>query len=59
VVSARRGATSWPACYGGFTAGDAHGLAMVFLQQSAMVAVATLALLALVPWLKRLMGGVR
>jgi len=44
---------------GGFTAGDAHGLAMFFLQQTAMVAVATIALLALVPWLKRLMGGVR
>jgi POT family proton-dependent oligopeptide transporter len=43
----------------GFTATDAHGLAMFFLQQAAMVGVATLALIVLVPWLKRLMAGVR
>ena len=43
----------------GFTAGDASELAMFFLQQAVMVGVATLLLLALVPWVKRLMGGVR
>jgi POT family proton-dependent oligopeptide transporter len=43
----------------GFTATDASGLALFFLQQAAMVGVATLLLLALVPWVKRLMGGVR
>jgi POT family proton-dependent oligopeptide transporter len=43
----------------GFTAGDAQGLAAFFLQQAALVGVATIALLALVPWVKRLMGGVR
>ena len=32
---------------------------MFFLQQAAMVGVAALALLVLVPWIKRLMGGVR
>jgi POT family proton-dependent oligopeptide transporter len=42
-----------------FTAGDAQGLAAVFLQQAALVGVATIALLALVPWVKGLMGGVR
>ncbi len=42
----------------GFTATDASGLAVFFLQQAAMVGVATLLLLALVPWVKRLMGGV-
>ena len=44
---------------GGFTATDASGLAVFFLQQAALVGVATLLLLALVPWVKRLMGGVR
>jgi proton-dependent oligopeptide transporter, POT family len=43
----------------GFTAGNASALAMFFLQQAAMVGVATLLLLAVVPWVKRLMGGVR
>ncbi len=42
----------------GFTATDASGLAVFFLQQAALVGVATLVLLALVPWVKRLMGGV-
>ncbi len=43
---------------GGFTADDATGLAYFFLQQAAFVGVATLLLLALVPWVKRLMGSV-
>jgi len=43
----------------GFTADDAHALSAFFLQQAALVGVATLLLLALVPWVKRLMGGVR
>jgi POT family proton-dependent oligopeptide transporter len=42
----------------GFTATDASGLAVFFLQQAALVGIATLALLALVPWVKRLMSGV-
>jgi POT family proton-dependent oligopeptide transporter len=42
----------------GFTATDASGLAVFFLEQAALVGIATLALLALVPWVKRLMGGV-
>jgi POT family proton-dependent oligopeptide transporter len=42
----------------GYTATDPHALAMLFLQQAALVGVATLILLALVPWVKRLMGGV-
>jgi POT family proton-dependent oligopeptide transporter len=42
----------------GFTADDPHALAMSFLQQAAFVGLATLLLLALVPWLKRLMGGI-
>jgi len=44
---------------GGFTSTDAQGLAIFFLQQAAMVGVATLALVLLVPWIKQLMGGVR
>ena len=44
---------------GGFTATDAPGLATFFLQQAALVGVATLLLLVLVPWVKQLMGGVR
>jgi POT family proton-dependent oligopeptide transporter len=44
---------------GGFTATDASGLAYFFLQQAALVGVATLLLLVLVPWVKQLMGGVR
>ncbi len=43
----------------GYTADDPQGLASFFLQQAAAVGVATLVLLLLVPWLKRLMGGVR
>jgi POT family proton-dependent oligopeptide transporter len=43
----------------GFTATDASGLAYFFLQQVALVGVATLLLLVLVPWVKQLMGGVR
>jgi POT family proton-dependent oligopeptide transporter len=42
----------------GFTATDASGLAVFFLQQAALVGGATVLLLALVPWVKRLMGGV-
>ncbi len=42
-----------------FTATDASGLAVFFLQQAALVGVATLLLLALVPWVERLMGGIR
>ncbi len=43
----------------GFTSTNAVALAQFFLQQAAMVAVATLALVVLVPWLKRMMRGVR
>ncbi len=42
----------------GFTATDPSGLAVFFLQQAALVGVATVLLLAFVPWVKRLMGGV-
>lgn len=42
----------------GFTASNAEGLSTFFLQQAILVAVATLLLLALVPWVKKLMGGV-
>jgi POT family proton-dependent oligopeptide transporter len=44
---------------GGFTASNASGLATFFLQQAALVGIATVLLLALVPWVKSLMGGVR
>jgi POT family proton-dependent oligopeptide transporter len=44
---------------GGYDGTDPRGLAIFFLQQAAMLGVAALVLLALVPWLKRLMGGVR
>ena len=44
---------------GGYDGADPHGLAIFFLQQAVMLAVAALVLLALVPWIKRLMGGVR
>lgn len=44
---------------GGFTAADPAALTQFFLQQAAMVGVATLALFLLVPWIKQLMGGVR
>lgn len=43
----------------GFTAKDPSALAQFFLQQAAMVGLATLVLILLVPWLKRLMRGVR
>jgi POT family proton-dependent oligopeptide transporter len=43
----------------GFTSSDAQELATFFLQQAALVGVATILLLALVPWVQRLMGGVR
>jgi POT family proton-dependent oligopeptide transporter len=42
----------------GFTANDAENLANFFLQQTLLVAVAMLLLLALVPWVKKLMSGV-
>ena len=42
----------------GFTASDAENLANFFLQQTLLVAVAMLLLLALVPWVKKLMSGV-
>jgi len=43
----------------GFTSKDPQALAQFFLQQALLVAVAALAMAVLVPWLKRLMGGVR
>jgi proton-dependent oligopeptide transporter, POT family len=43
----------------GFTSKDPAALAQFFLHQAAMVGVATLALVLLVPWLKQLMRGVR
>lgn len=43
----------------GFQSTDASGLASFFLWQAGFVAVAALVLLALTPWVKRLMGGVR
>ncbi|MSU36362.1 MAG: MFS transporter [Pedosphaera sp.] len=42
-----------------FTATDGHSLAKFFLMQSLWVGAATLAMVACVPWLKRLMGGVK
>lgn len=42
-----------------FTSTDGHALAKFFLTQALWVGGATLALLACVPWLKRLMGGVK
>jgi POT family proton-dependent oligopeptide transporter len=42
-----------------FTAGDGAALATYFLWQAALVAVATLVLIALTPWVKRLMGGIK
>ncbi|KAB2940804.1 MAG: peptide MFS transporter [Hyphomicrobium sp.] len=44
---------------GGFTASDPGALSTFFLQQASMVGAATLALVALIPWLKHLMRGVR
>jgi POT family proton-dependent oligopeptide transporter len=43
----------------GFTPEAPGALVGFFLEQAVMVAVATLVLLALVPWVKRLMGGLR
>jgi POT family proton-dependent oligopeptide transporter len=42
-----------------FTATDGAALAGYFLWQSALVGAATLAMMALTPWVKRLMGSVR
>jgi POT family proton-dependent oligopeptide transporter len=42
-----------------FTSTDGNALAHFFLVQAAWVGGATLALLACVPWVKRLMGGVK
>jgi POT family proton-dependent oligopeptide transporter len=44
---------------GHFESKDPTALADFFLKQAMWVGVATLALLALVPWVKRLMGGIR
>ena len=44
---------------GHFESKDPNALADFFLNQAMWVGVATLALLALVPWVKRLMGGIR
>ncbi len=41
-----------------FTASDAEGLSTFFLQQALLIGVATVVLLALVPWVKKLMSGV-
>jgi POT family proton-dependent oligopeptide transporter len=43
---------------GGYDGSDAQALASFFLQQAVMLGVAALVLLTLVPWLRRLMGGV-
>lgn len=43
----------------GFISHDPAALAQFFLQQAAMVGVATLAMILLVPWLKQLMQGLR
>ncbi len=44
---------------GEFTATDAPALAAFFEKQSLWVGIATIALLAVVPWVKKLMNGVR
>lgn len=44
---------------GEFTSSNGQALAKFFLTQTIWVGVATLILLACVPWLKRLMGGIR
>lgn len=44
---------------GDFTSTDGTALAKFFLHQALWVGVATIVLLACVPWLKRLMGGIR
>ncbi len=43
----------------GFQSTDAQGLASFFLWQAGLVGVAALVLLALTPWVRGLMGGVR
>jgi POT family proton-dependent oligopeptide transporter len=43
----------------GYSSENAGDLAGFFLRQALWVGVATVVLLALVPWVKRLMGGVR
>lgn len=43
----------------GFKSDDPEALANFFLSLSGLVAVAMLAMVALTPWLKRLMGGIR
>jgi POT family proton-dependent oligopeptide transporter len=42
----------------GFTASEPEALAAYFLWQAALVAVAAIALLALAPWVRKLMAGV-
>jgi POT family proton-dependent oligopeptide transporter len=42
-----------------FSSSDTAGLAQVFFAQAGVVALAAIALFALAPWLKKLMGGVR
>ncbi|HRE81923.1 MAG TPA: peptide MFS transporter [Opitutaceae bacterium] len=44
---------------GNFTSTNPERLSQFFMNQALSVGAATLALLALVPWVKRLMGGVR
>lgn len=44
---------------GNFTSSDAFALGHFFLVEAAWAGAATLVLLSLVPWVKRLMGGVR
>ena len=44
---------------GAFSSSDAAGMARFFGNQAILVGLGTLLLLAMVPWLKRLMGGIR
>jgi POT family proton-dependent oligopeptide transporter len=44
---------------GHFESKDPNALADFFLRQAMWVGVATVVLLMLVPWVKRLMGGIR
>jgi POT family proton-dependent oligopeptide transporter len=44
---------------GGFESNDSVSLVHFFWQQALWVGGATIVLLALVPWVKKLMGGVR
>jgi POT family proton-dependent oligopeptide transporter len=43
---------------GNFTSNDPAGLSHFFLVEAAWVGAAALGLLAMVPWMRRLMGGV-